>query len=73
MAASFNRTSWWMKGDVVSTDLRVSNNYGDTNALNQVGGWQRVQANIDAACMCARVRVSVCVCPCACARACEHL
>jgi hypothetical protein len=36
MAASFNRTSWWMKGDVVSTDLRVFNNYGDTNALNQV-------------------------------------
>eukprot|EP00911_Craspedida_sp_UC1_P002269 UC1_evm1s1722 len=26
MAASFNRSSWWLKGDVVSTDLRVLNN-----------------------------------------------
>ena len=28
VAASFNRTNWWLKGDVVSTDLRVLNNYG---------------------------------------------
>lgn len=28
MAASFNRSSWFAKGDVVSTDLRVLNNYG---------------------------------------------
>ena len=29
MAASFNRTSWKAKGDVVSTDLRAFNNIGD--------------------------------------------
>jgi hypothetical protein len=28
MAASFNRSSWFLKGDVVSTDLRVLNNRG---------------------------------------------
>ena len=26
LAASFNRSSWWHKGDVVSTDLRAYNN-----------------------------------------------
>ena len=29
MAASFNRSSWTAKGDVVSTDLRAFNNIGD--------------------------------------------
>ena len=29
MAASFNRSSWRAKGDVVSTDLRAFNNIGD--------------------------------------------
>ena len=28
MAASFNRTSWWLKGDVVSTEMRAVNNRG---------------------------------------------
>ena len=28
MAASFNRSSWYAKGDVVSTDMRVQNAYG---------------------------------------------
>ena len=28
MAASFNRSSWRAKGDVVSTDLRAFNNIG---------------------------------------------
>eukprot|EP00041_Stephanoeca_diplocostata_P032967 m.1075633 g.1075633 ORF g.1075633 m.1075633 type:complete len:890 (+) comp24243_c0_seq1:40-2709(+) len=37
MAASFNRTSWWHKGDVVSTDLRVANNYGDGSKTGQIG------------------------------------
>lgn len=37
MAASFNRTSWWHKGDVVSTDMRVANNYGDGSQTDQVG------------------------------------
>lgn len=26
MAASFNRTSWFLKGDVISTDMRAANN-----------------------------------------------
>ena len=29
MAASFNRSSWRAKGDVVSTDMRAFNNHGD--------------------------------------------
>jgi beta-D-xylosidase 4 len=29
MAASFNRSSWYAKGDVVSTDIRAFNNIGD--------------------------------------------
>ena len=28
MAASFNRSSWWLKGDVISTDMRALNNAG---------------------------------------------
>jgi len=34
-AASFNRSSWWMKGDVVSTDLRAYNNLnqGETGLM----------------------------------------
>ena len=31
MAASFNRSSWFLKGDVVSTDLRVLNNQGNND------------------------------------------
>ena len=31
MAASFNRSSWFLKGDVVSTDLRVLNNRGNND------------------------------------------
>jgi beta-glucosidase-like glycosyl hydrolase len=37
IAASFNRTSWGLKGDVVSTELRVHNNAGDTDALSGFG------------------------------------
>jgi len=33
MAASFNRSSWWLKGDVVSTDMRVLN----AHAKGEVG------------------------------------
>lgn len=29
MAASFNRTSWWLKGDATSTQIRVHNNQAD--------------------------------------------
>lgn len=29
IAASFNKTSWFLKGDVVSTDMRVLNNHGN--------------------------------------------
>jgi beta-D-xylosidase 4 len=29
VAASFNRSAWWLKGDVVSTQVRAHNNIGD--------------------------------------------
>ena len=32
MAASFNRSSWWMKGDVISSELRITNNRGTGEA-----------------------------------------
>jgi beta-glucosidase-like glycosyl hydrolase len=36
--ASFNRSSWWMKGDVISTDLRAYNNLhqGETGPLDHM-------------------------------------
>ena len=37
MAASFNRTSWFWKGDVVSTDMRVLSNGGKGVGLSGFG------------------------------------
>ena len=37
IAASFNRSSWWAKGDVVSTQLRAHNNHNDGVALSGFG------------------------------------
>jgi beta-D-xylosidase 4 len=37
VAASFNRSSWWAKGDVVSTEMRVQNNLNSDVALSGFG------------------------------------
>ena len=43
MAASFNRTNWRLKGDVVSTDLRAFNNGGDsTLGTGAAEAWAKV-------------------------------
>ena len=40
MAASFNRSNWRAKGDVVSTDLRAFNNIGDAMlGAKKTRGW----------------------------------
>ena len=37
MAASFNRSSWRAKGEVVSTDMRAFNNHGGDIGLTGFG------------------------------------
>ena len=39
MAASFNRSSWWLKGDVVSTDMRVQYQHGNGGDVTGLTGF----------------------------------
>lgn len=37
IGASFNRSSWWLKGDAISTEMRALNNYQGNLGLSGFG------------------------------------